>query len=148
MSEKIVWSNDDQREFENGLELLGPKYNVGTLVSRWSETIEALDRTYSLTIYDYQNDLVLRSLLEQVVRSAPVHLAEKIRSLMEPLDARFVRATNLCERSVMADDWSEAEWWTFRIPRSMGPELQQDLELRGLINSPGMAGPTKNGRAD
>jgi hypothetical protein len=93
------------------------------LVESWRRLVEEVERGYSLTLYDYRNDLDARGILEQA-GFASDELAELDKRLRPLLAHRHVRV------------WESAPdnpWWDFGYPANAEREFEEDLRSEGLI---------------
>ena len=99
------------------------------LVGDWKRFVNEVERGYSLTIYDYTNDLGTRRLLEEIVCGVPSQAAESIAARLAPVDDRFRTATRPSHTPIGGGTASSTEWWMFRIPWRLGDELRSDLGL-------------------
>jgi len=96
------------------------------LVGRWKKTVSEVECGYRLTLYDYENDLGVRSILETLVQSVPVEIADRIREALESLDRRFNAATEPYPPGLLPRSVTHEEWWYFRKPLILGGELIKD----------------------
>jgi hypothetical protein len=105
------------RRFEE--ERASPKRRttVPDLIGRWFRIVDDVAAGYDDVIDEYTNDLTVRGILEDFIQQAPSDLAERMRALLEPIDARFRAATRPDEQETVlrfyrADDG----WWWRRVP--------------------------------
>jgi hypothetical protein len=105
------------------------------LIEEWERAVRDVERGYPLGLDDYLNDLDGRQLLEEALPLAAVPDREAARARIRAADERMkrcVRSTDEClwgDRVAEAEGWTPIEnWWYFRVPRSPGPLLREDLE--------------------
>jgi hypothetical protein len=53
---------------------------VRDLLRKWSVFVHEVERGYALTIYDYENDLDVRSILQRVLEIVPPALRARLQS--------------------------------------------------------------------
>jgi hypothetical protein len=117
-----------------------PTATVNDLLENWRRAILSLEGGYrELNIWDYDEDLVRRGRLEEVVDQAPSGLRAKLVDIIEPLDKRFRELTVETERTVLLSE-TATQWWFFRIPRTPHATLKEGLEARGLLERKGPSG--------
>ena len=93
------------------------------LVESWRSFVEEAEKGYSLSLFDYRNDLDARGILQQAGFESP-ELDELDRRLRSLLAHRHVRV------------WESAPddpWWDFGYPANAKPDLEDDLRSEGLI---------------
>ncbi len=95
------------------------------LFAKWGELLRSLDG-YQFTIFDYDNDIDSRVLIQKAVDMAPVELQVKIWAILHELDAAFLAQTVTYARP----NYLAGSWHT-RFPKFPGPELVNDLAARG-----------------
>jgi hypothetical protein len=95
------------------------------LLSRWRGVVEGVESGYRFSIYDYANDLDVRSLIQDVLD----HSTDPVIAIPEltDLDQRFMTATRPSNSTLATRDRGA---WAQRVPQHPGPELQADLEAR------------------
>ena len=94
------------------------------LIAKWQSFVIEVESGYTLTIYDYTNDLSLRAQLENEIRSNKV--SDNELGVVAALDERFRRATRDSVKPLpgMPDP---GDWWVRRVPRNATAELAEDL---------------------
>ena len=96
-------------------------------LERWNQVVQQVEQGYDFTIYDYTNDLDIRSRLESILdQTSRGSAKDKLARMIEAIDERFLNATY--ERAIpLARGHSLDEWWWNRAPQKAGPELERDL---------------------
>ena len=96
------------------------------LVDAWGSFVDLSEDGYGDNIYEYENDLAVRGLIEKLLRSDELRgepgmswFAEHVQSI----DERFQRLLRP-ERLPVADD---VPWWRAHPPRYAGEELAADF---------------------
>jgi len=121
-------SNDEALALERALRSL--HQGVGTfrdLLQKWAIFVREVERGYTLTIYDYENDLDVRSILERVLEVVSPAVAVRVKSALAPLDARFESATTPLPQGVRRGlRVAPGDWWYFRQPTMLAGELADD----------------------
>lgn len=111
----------------------GHQISLDKLINDWQRLVVAIERGYDDSIYEYTNDLSARSLLGEVLAKAPAAIADKVRRIVEPLDQKFMATTRQTTKPLLSQDAREEDFWWFRIPTKLLPELRRDLVQEGLI---------------
>ena len=93
------------------------------LIAKWKKIVEQIENGYSLGLYDYRNDLDVRSLLAEA--GGPPS------PLLDELDARFRAATHKRKLKVWESD-SADPFWIYGIPKRTTPEFKQYLQAENL----------------
>ena len=106
---------------------------IESLVTAWARFVEAVERGYELSIYEYANDLAVRDLLDMVISQVPDRLGNVLRAQLEQLDDRYRLATKSSPRPLLPgrDTSDSPRWW--RLPRRLNGELKDDLISDGVI---------------
>jgi len=87
------------------------------LIEQWAYFVEEVEGGYSDVIDEYTNDVSTRTVLEEFIQRAPTGLADRMRQLLEPIDARFRAATRSDdEGSVLRFYRGDSGWWWRRVP--------------------------------
>ena len=109
------------------------------LVDLWERIVGLVGNSFALTLDDYLNDMDVRDLIEAALGAAAAQTIAPVEGRLAALDARLVGLTAPCE-CLWGDDIADEEgldsaieWWYFRRPLDMGPELRDDLEKWGLV---------------
>jgi hypothetical protein len=92
------------------------------LVARWRIFVEEVEKGYPLGLYDYRNDLDLRSVLSEVGLDNDV----------KDLDERFQELLTARKKRVWESANSDA-FWVFGYPKNASGELLEDLKSEGLV---------------
>ena len=90
------------------------------LIDKWSQFGSDLEMGYFFLIYDYQNDLSTREILQEIIAMAPESIQEKILRELLPIDKRFQQLTREMPYPILGD---YRGWWWYRIPRKTGHEF-------------------------
>ncbi|MBL0885908.1 hypothetical protein [Myceligenerans indicum] len=92
----------------------------------WSEFVDECAEGYSFGVYEYDNDLQVRDLLELAFDGEADELlgAEEARRSIVVVDERFRR---ILKPGVRVPGASET-WWSGAVPARGGVELVEDLE--------------------
>ncbi len=93
------------------------------LIARWGAFVREVERGYTFGIEDYQNDLDVRNMIEEL------GLADD--PLVADADEHLKR--NLVRTEVKLWDGPEGAFWIYGRPRRIGEELRQDLEARDWL---------------
>jgi hypothetical protein len=94
------------------------------LIRGWRALVEQIERGYDWSIYEYFNDLHVRSMLQAVIDRAPA-IRAWVQREVAPLDERFRAATRARGTHELLD----------RVPRFPGPELAGDLDDPGATTT-------------
>lgn len=97
-----------------------------------AQLVAEVETGYALPDYEYINDVDVRDLLEDLLRGAPAELHARLRALLSPPDARFIRATRPADVPIV-DDAAPDAFWGHRVPLLLNAELERDLRGRGVI---------------
>lgn len=98
-----------------------PKPNRKQLTQKWKAFVESVEAGYRFGLYDYRNDLDVRSLLGH---TQDPEIAQ--------LDTRFKAALTAKTKKVWESDLSDA-FWCYGYPKKTNAEFKQDLKAEGLI---------------
>jgi hypothetical protein len=102
---------------------------LGGLLSKWRDFVGAVERGYSDSIYDYTNELGVRTILDEIIHATPAGVGRKITEAVAPEDERFRAITRTVDRPLLGRGGETRDecWWLYRIPANPGPGLKQDL---------------------
>ena len=92
------------------------------LIEKWKKFVEEMERGYPLGLYDYRNDLDLRSVLSQVGLDKDV----------KELDERFQNQLTDRKKRIWESANSDA-FWIYGYPKNASGELLEDLQSEGLV---------------
>jgi hypothetical protein len=101
-------------------------HSWGDLAAQWANLTYSLDG-YDHSIYDYDNDVSVRLILQQAVEDASRDLQAKVARLLQEHDERFLNKTKSISRPRY-----EGDIWHSRIPVNPGPSLQEDIDQGNL----------------
>lgn len=131
-------SPDDYQVTDPILTALGEErgWGVGStehLISEWTALVQALEEEYRLEVYEYENELNGRQILEVLVPRLPPPLALRVREVLEPWDRRFNEATVPVNESLCTPTLEEPGPWCYRAPKRFNEEVASSLQqwLRG-----------------
>ena len=96
------------------------------LVSKWAKLTKSLDG-YDYSIYDFDNDVSVRSIIQSAINASPKRLQDKALALLKEHDERFLKRTKPVERLRY-----EVDNWHSRIPIHPGAGLQEDIDSGNL----------------
>ena len=100
-------------------------------MGQWYGFIISVEKGYTLSIYDYTNDLSLRDLIDELEGQIPESLRKKVISVVDPWDKRFENETNILQQPIHRK--KDSPWWWYRIPKKLIGELEEDIKSSGLI---------------
>lgn len=112
-----------------------PSVSPAQLLERWSVFVSECESGYADSIYEYDNDISVRDLLEAVVTDeefARFPQAEPIGEAVHGIDERFRAA---CREGVQVGSESRP-WWRRAVPRVALDEFADDLQRLYGIESP------------
>lgn len=92
------------------------------LIAKWKVFVEAVEKGYGFGLYDYRNDLDVRSLLDAA--GAGTQVAD--------LDKRFEACLTAKKIKIWESDVAAA-FWCYGYPKKTNAEFKQDLKAEGLI---------------
>jgi hypothetical protein len=103
------------------------------LLEQWQVFVREVEAGYTMSIYDYTNDLSTRDLIEEVLRRTPSSLQAALRAEVEPWDDRYRLATKPSDTPILpGPDVADNPRWR-RIPRALIGELRDDFLNEGII---------------
>jgi hypothetical protein len=91
------------------------------LIVRWREFVDDVEQGYTLSFYDYCNELDMRALIESCGLSEKVHGE----------DARFRALLTATDKRVW-DSGVPNSFWDFGYPRNAEGDLLEDLKAANL----------------
>ena len=97
------------------------------VIGRWESFVEDCEAGYGDNIYEFENDMYVRGLIEEMLRNPDLAEFEQlgwVRAQVEAIDDRY-RAL-LADREVRPG----ASWWEARVPRIAGRELAADFRAQ------------------
>lgn len=97
-------------------------------VSEYESLIDSLQDGYSMSIYEYTNDLYCRQYLEEH-KDDPVVSELWIR--IERIDSRFLKMVNSTKRCIHGN-YPQSYFWYWSYPIN-SPEIEQDLKENGML---------------
>jgi len=102
-------------------------FTLEQLITEWEQLASTLKRCYPFSIYDYQNDISIRDLLQEIVEQAPSSIREKIIRTISPLDEQFKQLTYEIS-SPLLEGINPHYWWWYRLPKNAGNELMSTIK--------------------
>jgi septal ring factor EnvC (AmiA/AmiB activator) len=105
-------------------------YSLEKCLNEWKQFVNDVEKGYSLTIYDYENDLSIRDDLAEIEIALSMEGRKTLMEFLKPLDDRFIAATQRVSKCV---GLSPKYDWNWRVPTNPGTELLQDLQKEGLL---------------
>ena len=100
------------------------------LLTQWEKVVCAVEAGYDDTVYDYLNDLAVRTHIATILECVPEGDDDSIE-LIRSLDARFKNGTRPSGHS-MFDSSDSRYWWNTRIPISLRGDLLDDVRSMDL----------------
>ena len=97
------------------------------LVEQYSRFVAQLDG-YAFTIYDYDNDVDARNLLDKALATVTSDERDAAEGILSGLDAAFLALTEPMQRRRI----QAATKWNERIPIRRGEELASDIASGNL----------------
>jgi hypothetical protein len=105
------------------------------LLDHWKGFVEECEGGYGSTIYEFENDLAVRTIIEAVLTDAQLSDEpdlEQFRREVAAWDDRFRAACRSDVRIGKAD----APWWAQAVPRDAAGDFAEDLQrLYGIRGS-------------
>lgn len=101
--------------------------SLGALLRGWSDLVTQVERGYDDSIYEYTNDLWVRSRLDEVAAGAGGGLRAKLEGALGEDDRRFTAATEEAARPLGKSRWAH------RVPARRVGELAEDLAALGYL---------------
>jgi len=95
---------------------------TAALIEKWAAVVASVEKGYGFGLFDYRNDLDVRSLIAAAGAGAEV----------AALDERFQAALTAKKIKIWESDAPEA-FWCYGYPKKVGKEFKQDLKAEGLI---------------
>jgi len=112
----------------------GFKQTLDRLLSGWRDFVLQVERKYDDSIYEYLNDLSVRDSLARLVQTLSHEGRDVLTKVIQPLDERFIAATNETSQPlVKLSDGESLAWWYYRVPANPGKELLDDLQSERLL---------------
>ena len=127
----------DQQRLDSLLQAIsseaGFRVGLNDLIRRWNNFVSQVENEYKDSLYEYANDLSTRDIIERVLRESPATVSSSLFGQVEPLDARFLRATREVNRPIQQQHGQPSFWW-YRVPAKPSPELHGDLQSEGIVS--------------
>lgn len=137
MKDGIDFSRGDLEVIEKVLsdasERAGYEVKLDDLVRDWTTFVMRVEIGYPDSIYDYEDDLSTRRILQEVIDALPVDVGEQLASALAYADERFLQATT----PLSAEASSKLPNFVYpdvpRIPRNLVGELREYVLAEGII---------------
>jgi hypothetical protein len=114
---------DIEREWSRRV---GRPMTVDNVIRRWEYFTVQVAHGYPESIYEYTNEISVRTKIAELETGAvplPAHLARRVAES----DARFRESSTELPVPFAGYQAPRSAWWWFRCPTNMGPDLQADL---------------------
>lgn len=105
-------------------------WNFNEFMKEWFDFIAEVEKGYTMTIYDYTNDLTKRDLLDELLQQVPQDLKNKVIKLVKSSDTSFKNATRILRKPLSSSE--DPPWWWYRLPKKLLGELKEDVESSKL----------------
>jgi hypothetical protein len=102
------------------------RQSLNRLISRWKNFSASVAKGYNDTIYDYENDLSIRDILDKIMEKLSESGKNEVAMHIEHADKSFVSST----RSIALPShkiYDEDKWWQSRVPLYLSDELKQEF---------------------
>lgn len=127
-----------RKEFETIEAKLRKRYNFKSLeftLSLWTKFIDEVQSGYVGLIYDYENDLCDRDILQFFLDNSSADLKNNLLKLIEPLDLKFKEVTSEVQEPISIIDLEQSDpekyFWYYRVPKKITAALEPDLDENG-----------------
>lgn len=134
---KLFLSTNDRNLLDIILQELSDnaKYSITIegLLRKWQSFVQEVTRGYSDSIYEYQNDLSAREILQTLISKTNENIANYINSHISDSDVCFKESTRIITKSLRNKPLVEDNWWWYRIPKKMKGDIEKDLLSEGII---------------
>jgi hypothetical protein len=95
------------------------EFNLGV----WLRAISRAEVAYSGTVHDWTHALFSRQSLDELVSNLTPQGSASLRSRLQPLDERFVAATQEDKWCILGEHMNAgAQWYWSRIPTKLTPK--------------------------
>ncbi|MBI4422096.1 MAG: hypothetical protein HY554_00120 [Elusimicrobia bacterium] len=132
----MSWNPKEQDALKHALDRLsgrlGRRVHYDALLSQWRSFVAEVERGYSWTLYEYQNDLSVRDQIDEILKALPASMRHQLSAPLAEADRRFEDATAPCARPVIRGERRLGAWYR-RVPKRAVGELEDDLREEGLI---------------
>ncbi|TYO99204.1 hypothetical protein EDC39_10347 [Geothermobacter ehrlichii] len=108
--------------------------DFGAILLDWSDFVDECDRLFEGDLWEYQQGLKLRDLIQYVIEGVPAGLRQKLETILDEPDRRFRKA--LVDRRKRLDapgniTLRSERFWYQGIIRNQGTSLRRDLIRAG-----------------
>jgi hypothetical protein len=108
-------------------------YTLKYCIGSWAWFAEDVAKGYPIDLYSYQNELTIRDFLKDLMLQLTGNERKLVAALLRPYDEQFMAATLPFGRSIRFADEPPEDFWLFRIPKTVPPELEDGLRSRNYI---------------
>ncbi len=129
------FSARDRSQIERVLRKYGPGLTktLGDWLQKWVNVVSDIEKGYlNLYIEDYENDLSVRDILQEIIESLSFDGQELLMQLIRPIDERFLRSTRELKRPLKKDAPQHYFWW-YRAPKIVDRDILDYLRGEKLI---------------
>lgn len=111
----------------------GFQITLANLIKRWEQLVQEVQQGYSVSIYEYTNDLGSRDLLATTEAILSDDGKKKLSEFLLPVDDMFRRNTDPLPHSIGGQLPPPSNWWWYRVPKKLSDELRNDLNSEGRL---------------
>ena len=99
-------------------------------ISRWEGFVREVEELpgYRHLTYEFFNDISIREILFESLQILRPQLRSKAEAVLQPLDERFLKATQRVEKAPFWDGIDPSRWWNFCLPKRLSPEAREEWE--------------------
>ena len=109
-----------------------PNFNWNNYRMRWQKFVSEVAQGYDASIYDYTNDLSIRSELAGFISKLPKQLADKLNLSLKEADKRFLELTVPANVHLLGLSDEQANLWLHRLPIKPTGELLHDIRTSNI----------------
>jgi hypothetical protein len=114
-------------------ERVGYEISLQALLDRWKRFVAEVEEGYLNSIYEYANDVAVRTVIYRIEVDAPWSLRKTMASYLRPLDKRFFDATSPVTVEIPGLARDTETPWAARVPNRLQGELAEDLRDAGVV---------------
>lgn len=100
----------------NKLGLMGSNHNIIEFITVWKRLAERVQDPYFFTIFDYENDLDGRMLIERALVLMSSEANQEVKIILAPYDEQFKQGTVPMNNPISLSA-EKNDWWYWRKPR-------------------------------
>lgn len=105
------------------------------VLSLWKLFVDEINSGYVGLIYDYENDLYKRNILQEFIDRASQDLKSELILILEPTDTQFINQTTQVNDTIsnvdIAKENPQKYFWYYRVPKNISDDLKPDLDEHG-----------------